>query len=83
VKLVYIEGWMKKDAGAVMGLRDFNVTRKLQRVTRLLRAALEAADPGDWTGVLTRIWEECLDSCWENVQVSPASASEGMSSGGR
>jgi len=63
---VYGHGMGKADAGRVLGMRDYEVSRELGASMRSLRERLESVNPGTWTLAAaerwTRAWSELSQS---------------------
>ena len=56
LSLVYGHGMGKADAGRVLGMRDYEVSRELGASIRSLRDRLDAVNPGTWTQSAAERW---------------------------
>ena len=56
LSLVFGQGMAKAEAGRLLGLRDYQVSRELKSATDSLRDRLEAARPGSWSPEAAEAW---------------------------
>lgn len=56
LSLVYGQGMAKMDAGQLLGMRDYQVSRELKSSMEALRDRLELLRPGEWTSELSEAW---------------------------
>lgn len=56
LSLVFGQGMPKAEAGRMLGLRDYQVSRELKAATDSLRDRLEALRPGRWSPEASEAW---------------------------
>ena len=80
IAMVYRQGMLQKDAGAMLNWSAFKTTRQLKAAMAIMRDAMtDLAEelPGlDWTPALAAAWEGCWAEAWADVQVPPVGASK-------
>ena len=68
LSLVYGHGMGKADAGRVLGMRDYEVSRELGASIRSLRDRLDVANPGTWTHTATERWTRAWAALSESTE---------------
>ena len=58
LSLVYGQGLPKAEAGRLLGMRDYKVSRELAQSMDILRERLTMASPGSWTPQAVHMWTE-------------------------
>ncbi len=69
IAMVYRKGMRQKDAGALISWSEFKTCRSLAAAMESLRIALKQFAGDEWTGAMSAAWEQCLQKCWDRVQV--------------
>jgi RNA polymerase sigma factor (sigma-70 family) len=69
LSLIYGHRMRKADAGRVLGMRDYAVSRELRAAMEHLRERLEAANPGTWTQAAVERWTEAWAELSESTEV--------------
>jgi DNA-directed RNA polymerase specialized sigma24 family protein len=68
LSLVYGHGMGKADAGRVLGMRDYEVSRELGASIRSLRDRLDAVNPGTWTQSAAERWTRAWAAISESTE---------------
>jgi RNA polymerase sigma factor (sigma-70 family) len=58
LSLVYGQGLPKGEAGRLLGMRDYKVSRELAETMEVLRERLTLTQPGSWTPQAVQLWTE-------------------------
>ena len=65
LSLVFGPGMAKADAGRILGLRDYEVSREIKASVQSLRDRLEVLDPDTWSIMSTETWTRA----WTELRV--------------
>lgn len=76
IAMVYRNGMKQKQAGAMLGWSEFKTCRSLAAAMESLRKSIARWAGADWNGPLAAAWEQCLQICWNDVQVPSTNASK-------
>lgn len=69
--MIYGRGLGKSEAGRLVGLPPWGVTRELDRVHDAMRAALAALLPDSWAPLPQEAWAAAWKSCWNEHEPLP------------
>lgn len=69
--MIHGRGMGKSDAGRLVGLPPWGVTRELDRVHDAMQASLQHLLPDDWSRLSREAWAEAWRACWSETMESP------------
>ncbi len=69
IAMVYRNGMMQKEAGAMLGFSEFKTSRQLKEAMERLRDQLISVYDNQWTPALEAAWVGCWAESWSDVQV--------------